>query len=100
MPQHLSLSRSPHPTPAEGDPASSGNGAQAAQPLAAGCHSPPGRNLCEILVVVVDREGGFMSNYRSNVRAHGLEPTVDWRARFVLSAFLSVAICAAMVVLR
>jgi hypothetical protein len=40
-----------------------------------------------------------MSDYHGAVRAHGLEPTVDWRALLVLSTFLSVAICAAMAVL-
>jgi len=40
-----------------------------------------------------------MSNYRSRTHAHELEPTIDWRALFVLSTFLSLGICAAMVVL-
>ena len=37
-----------------------------------------------------------MSDYRSSARAHGLEPTIDWRALFVLSTFLSATICLAM----
>jgi hypothetical protein len=41
-----------------------------------------------------------MSDYRSSRRAHGIEPTIDWRALFVLSSFLSAAICVAMVILR
>jgi hypothetical protein len=41
-----------------------------------------------------------MSDYRSSRRVHEFEPTVDWRALFVLSSFLSAAICIAMVILR
>jgi hypothetical protein len=40
-----------------------------------------------------------MSNYHSRVHAHELEPMIDRRALFVLSTFLSLGICAAMVVL-
>jgi hypothetical protein len=39
-----------------------------------------------------------MNDYRGNGgRVHGLEPTIDWRALFVLFTFLSAAICIAMV---
>ena len=40
-----------------------------------------------------------MTDYRCSARAHGLEPTIDWRALFVLSTFLSAAICLAMMAL-
>jgi hypothetical protein len=39
-----------------------------------------------------------MSNYHS-VHAHEFEPTIDWRALLVLSSFLSVGICAGLVIL-
>jgi hypothetical protein len=41
-----------------------------------------------------------MSDYRISRRVHGIEPTIDWRALFVLSGFLSAAICVAVVILR
>jgi hypothetical protein len=41
-----------------------------------------------------------MSNHRfGGGTAHGLEPTVDWRALFVLSGYLSAAICIALALL-
>jgi hypothetical protein len=36
-----------------------------------------------------------MHGYRSG-STHGLEPTVDWRALFVLSTCVSAAICVAI----
>jgi hypothetical protein len=40
-----------------------------------------------------------MSDYRNSARAHGLEPTIDWRALFVLSILLSAAICGGLILL-
>jgi hypothetical protein len=40
-----------------------------------------------------------VSEYRNRLSVHELEPTVDWRALFVLSSFLSVAIGVAMALL-
>jgi hypothetical protein len=40
-----------------------------------------------------------MSDYRSRSRAYEFEPTIDWRALFVLSTLLSLGICAGMVIL-
>jgi hypothetical protein len=40
-----------------------------------------------------------MSDYRISRRAHGIEPTIDWRALFALSTLVSVGICAAMLIL-
>jgi hypothetical protein len=47
------------------------------------------------------KDGEFlMSNYRgSSGSAHGVEPTVDWRALLVLSSFLGVATCGAAILL-
>ena len=39
-----------------------------------------------------------MSDYR-RVYAHEFEPTIDWRALLVLSGFLSLGICAGLVIL-
>jgi hypothetical protein len=40
-----------------------------------------------------------MTEYRTRLRAYEFEPTIDWRALFVLSSLLSVGICAAMLIL-
>jgi hypothetical protein len=39
-----------------------------------------------------------MGEYRNKLRIE-FEPSVDWRALFVLSSFLGVAICVAMALL-
>jgi hypothetical protein len=45
-------------------------------------------------------DGEFlMTDYRGSVRTHGLEPTIDWRALLVLTGFLSLGICAGLVIL-
>jgi hypothetical protein len=40
-----------------------------------------------------------MGDYRSRAHAHEFEPTIDWRALFVLSTLLSAASCAALLIL-
>jgi hypothetical protein len=40
-----------------------------------------------------------MTEYRTRMRAHEFEPTIQWRAPFALSTLLSVGICAAILIL-
>jgi hypothetical protein len=50
-------------------------------------------------VVSVEKGGeSLMSDYR-RVCAHEFWPTIDWRALLVLSSFLSLGICAGLVIL-
>jgi hypothetical protein len=77
---------------------------QTARGLAGQKSSALGRNLPAIRPLALSTfsaDGDFlMSDYRISRRAYGIEPTIDWCALFVLSSFLSVAMCVAMAMLH